>query len=190
MAARRIGLRTAAILSPRLDGAILGDDVTAGQLVIPDAELPELVTSLLGGAVALQLLTIGLVHARGTNPDLLRREQAPFELDGQLGETQQQVAMARIRAIESDRAMVYASTTGQSAIISPDGSLIASSGTWRRAELDARVPLRANLTLADRLGGWPEGAISAATAAALAWALASAPLARNRSRRERRPPAR
>ena len=46
--------------------------------MIPDAELPELVTSLLGGAVAVQLLTLGLVHARGTNPDLLRREQAPY----------------------------------------------------------------------------------------------------------------
>jgi glucosamine 6-phosphate synthetase-like amidotransferase/phosphosugar isomerase protein len=78
MAARRIGLRTAAILSPGLAGAILNDDITAGKLVIPHAELPELVTSLLGGAVALQLLTIGLVHARGTNPDLLRREQAPY----------------------------------------------------------------------------------------------------------------
>lgn len=78
MAARRIGLRTAAILASGLEGAIGSDDVTAGQLVIPQAELPELVTSLLGGAVALQLLTIGLVHARGTNPDLLRREQAPY----------------------------------------------------------------------------------------------------------------
>ena len=37
--------------------------------------------------------------------------------------------------------------------------------------------------------GWPEGAISAATAAALAWALASAALARRRSRRDRLPPA-
>jgi glucosamine--fructose-6-phosphate aminotransferase (isomerizing) len=78
MAARRIGLRTAAILGPGLEGAILSDDVTAGKLVIPQAELPEIVTSLLGGAVALQLLTIGVVHARGTNPDLLRREQAPY----------------------------------------------------------------------------------------------------------------
>jgi glucosamine--fructose-6-phosphate aminotransferase (isomerizing) len=78
MAARRIGLQTAAILSPDLEGAILGEDVTAGKLVIPPAELPEIVTSLLGGAVALQLLTIGLVHARKTNPDLLRREQAPY----------------------------------------------------------------------------------------------------------------
>jgi len=78
MAARRIGLRTAAILSPDLEGAILSEDVTAGKVVIPRAELPEIVTSLLGGAVALQLLTIGLVHARGTNPDLLRRGQAPY----------------------------------------------------------------------------------------------------------------
>jgi glucosamine--fructose-6-phosphate aminotransferase (isomerizing) len=78
MAARRIGLQTAAILSDGLDGAILSDDITAGKLVIPHTELPELVTSLLGGAVALQLLTIGLVHARGTNPDLLRREQATY----------------------------------------------------------------------------------------------------------------
>lgn len=78
MAARRIGLQTAAVLSPDLEGAILGEDVTAGKLVIPPAELPEVVTSLLGGAVALQLLTIGLVHARKTNPDLLRREQAPY----------------------------------------------------------------------------------------------------------------
>jgi glucosamine--fructose-6-phosphate aminotransferase (isomerizing) len=78
MAARRIGLRTAAILSPDLEGAIQSEDVTAGKLVIPNAALPELVISLLGGAVALQLLTIGLVHARKTNPDLLRREQAPY----------------------------------------------------------------------------------------------------------------
>ncbi len=78
MAARQIGLQTAAILSPDLEGAILSEDVTAGKLVIPHAALPELVTSLLGGAVALQLLTIGLVYARKTNPDLLRREQAPY----------------------------------------------------------------------------------------------------------------
>ncbi len=77
-AARRIGLRTAAILSPDLEGAILSEDITAGKLVIPHAALPEIVSSLLGGAVALQLLTVGLVHMRGTNPDLLRREQAPY----------------------------------------------------------------------------------------------------------------
>jgi glutamine---fructose-6-phosphate transaminase (isomerizing) len=78
MAAGRIGLRTAAIVSADLAAAILSTDVTAGKLVIPHAEPPGVVTSVLGGALALQLLTVGLVRARGTNPDLLRREQAPY----------------------------------------------------------------------------------------------------------------
>jgi fructoselysine-6-P-deglycase FrlB-like protein len=78
MSARRIGLRTAAIVSAPLSGTIQAEDVSAGKLVIPQATLPEIVTSLLGGAVALQLLTVGLVHARGTNPDFLRREQAAY----------------------------------------------------------------------------------------------------------------
>jgi hypothetical protein len=33
---------------------------------------------LLAGAGALQTLTLELAHARGTNPDLIRREQAPY----------------------------------------------------------------------------------------------------------------
>ena len=45
MAARKIGLQTAAILSPDLEGAILSEDVTAGKPAIPHAALPELVTS-------------------------------------------------------------------------------------------------------------------------------------------------
>ncbi len=146
----------------------------------------------LGDVICYEVGFDGLVRSEvtaGANLLAVQSNDADFELDGQLGETQQQVAMARIRAIESDRAVVYASTTGQSAIIAPDGSLIARSGTWRRAELDARVPLRTTLTLADRLGGWPEGAISAATAAALAWALATAALARRRSRPSPLPPA-
>jgi len=146
----------------------------------------------LGDVICYEVGFDGLVRSEvtaGANLLAVQSNDADFELDGQLGESEQQVAMARIRAIESDRAVVYASTTGQSAIISPDGSLIALSGTWHRAELDARVPLRTTVTLADRLGGWPEGAISAAAAAALAWALASAALDRRRSRREHRPPA-
>ena len=99
MAARQIGLQTAAILSPDLEGAILSEDVTAGKLVIPPAALPELVTSLLGGAVALQLLTVGLVHARKTNPDLLRREQAPYREAVAAGRAKQPRRLAAIRAL-------------------------------------------------------------------------------------------
>ena len=49
----------------------------------------------------------------GANLLASQSNDADFELDGQLGESGQQAAMARIRAIESDRAVVYASTTGK-----------------------------------------------------------------------------
>ena len=57
----------------------------------------------------------------GANLLAVQSNDADFEIDGQLGETEQQTAMARIRAVESDRAVVYASTTGESTIIAPDG---------------------------------------------------------------------
>jgi len=107
----------------------------------------------------------------GANLLAVQSNDADFEIDGQLGETEQQTAMARIRAIESDRAVVYASTTGESTIIAPDGGLIAYSGVWRQAILDARVPLVSYRTLADRVGAWPEYVIIALTVLALAWAV-------------------
>jgi apolipoprotein N-acyltransferase len=107
----------------------------------------------------------------GANLLAVQSNDADFEIDGQLGETEQQTAMARIRAVEHDRAVVYASTTGESTIIAPDGGLIAHSGTWRQAILQARVPLVSYRTLADRMGAWPEYAIVALTVLALGWAL-------------------
>jgi apolipoprotein N-acyltransferase len=118
----------------------------------------------------------------GANLLTEQTNDADFELDGQLGETLQQLAMARIRAIEFDRTMVVAGTTGVSAIIAPDGSTIARSQAWQRSVLDARVPLRSDATLAQRAGGWPEIVLSALAIAALAWALAAAAADRRRSR--------
>jgi apolipoprotein N-acyltransferase len=106
----------------------------------------------------------------GANLLSVQSNDADFEIDGQLGETAQQTAMARIRAIESDRALVYASTTGESSIIAPDGALIAYSGVWRQAELDARVPLVSYRTLADRVGAWPEYLLVLLTVIGLVWA--------------------
>jgi apolipoprotein N-acyltransferase len=120
----------------------------------------------------------------GANLLTEQTNDADFEVDGRLGETLQQLAMARIRAIEFDRAMIVAGTTGVSAIIAPDGSLIAHTRTWQRAVIEARVPLLTGDTLAQRLGEWPELALSALAAAALAWAVTAAALQRRRSRRD------
>jgi apolipoprotein N-acyltransferase len=105
----------------------------------------------------------------GANLLALQSNDADFEIDGQLGETYQQTAMARIRAIESDRAVVYSSTTGESSIIAPDGALIEHSGVWQQAILDARVPLVSYRTLADRVGAWPEYVLVLLTVLALGW---------------------
>jgi apolipoprotein N-acyltransferase len=120
----------------------------------------------------------------GANLLALQSNDADFEIDGQLGETEQQTAMARIRAIESDRAVIYASTTGESSIIAPDGALIAHSGVWRRAILVARVPLVSYRTLADRVGAWPEYVLIILTGLALAWGTGLAWGARARGRRD------
>jgi apolipoprotein N-acyltransferase len=128
----------------------------------------------LGDVICYEVGFDGLVSSEidaGANLLAVQTNDADFELDGQTSETLQQLAMARVRAVEHNRAVVVASTTGVSAIIAPDGSLLAATHTWTRAEIEARVPLRTSMTLADRLGGWPEGLLTWATVAALGWAI-------------------
>ena len=118
----------------------------------------------------------------GANLLAVQTNDATFEVDGQRGESLQQLAMARIRAVESDRAVVVTSTTGVSAVIAPNGTLLAHTSTWRQAVLDEKVPLVSRLTLADRIGQWPEYLITALTIAAFGWAVAGA-LRRRRAAR-------
>jgi glutamine---fructose-6-phosphate transaminase (isomerizing) len=46
----------------------------------PPPGLPPVAGTLLAGALAAQLLTLELVMAKGTNPDLIRREEEPYRL--------------------------------------------------------------------------------------------------------------
>src|SRR5262249_42774262 len=127
----------------------------------------------LGDVICYEVGFDGLVSSEvkaGANLLAVQTNDASFEVDGQRGESLQQLAMARIRAVESDRAVVVTSTTGVSAIIAPDGTVLAHSGTWRQAVLEARVPLLHTITLATRLGAWPELVITALTVGALGWA--------------------
>jgi apolipoprotein N-acyltransferase len=119
--------------------------------------------------------------AAGANLLSVQSNDATFEREGPTtAESSQQLAMARIRAVEFDRTVVVASTTGYSAIVAPGGQLISRSGMWTQAELEARVPLLSYTTLSERLGAWPEWAIVAATALALGLAVGQAAVARRR----------
>jgi fructoselysine-6-P-deglycase FrlB-like protein len=88
-AAAAIGIPVAALLSDSHDRAVPAELTPAGRLVV---ELPEqsrldrCLASLLAGAGALQSLTLALAHARGTNPDLIRREEAPYRQAAQVAE--------------------------------------------------------------------------------------------------------
>jgi glucosamine--fructose-6-phosphate aminotransferase (isomerizing) len=80
-AAAAIGLPVAGLVSGAYDRALAAELTPAGRLVIEPAD-PSLVdrrlAGLLAGAGALQMLTLELAHARHANPDLIRREQAPY----------------------------------------------------------------------------------------------------------------
>jgi apolipoprotein N-acyltransferase len=80
----------------------------------------------------------------------------------------QQLAMARLRAVEHSRAAVVSATSGVSAIVQPDGTITQSTSEFTAASLVGRVPLRTTTTLSDRLGAWTEyGLVGAAIVAVL-----------------------
>jgi apolipoprotein N-acyltransferase len=91
--------------------------------------------------------------------------------DGYGGETAQQLAMSRLRAVEHGRAVVVAATSGVSALIAPDGRILQRSGVFRPARLVASLPLRDARTVADRLGAWPERILALLGALALVAAM-------------------
>ncbi|MFJ8074215.1 apolipoprotein N-acyltransferase [Streptomyces sp. NPDC096176] len=70
--------------------------------------------------------------------------------------TYQQLAMSRVRAVEHSRSVVVPVTSGVSAVITPDGEIVETTGMFTPGALVAEVPLRSSLTPATRLAGWPE----------------------------------
>lgn len=66
--------------------------------------------------------------------------------------TYQQLAINRMRAIEYDRAVVVAATSGVSAIIKPDGSVSQRTEIFREGLLQADIPVRDTKTLSARVG--------------------------------------
>jgi apolipoprotein N-acyltransferase len=62
--------------------------------------------------------------------------------------------MTRLRAIETGRWVVVASTNGRTGVISPDGDVVASADPRTRAVLVEEVGLSTAITPGVRLGPW------------------------------------
>jgi fructoselysine-6-P-deglycase FrlB-like protein len=78
-AAKAVGIRAAAIVARDVHGQLDGDLTPAGRLRVDEAKaLPAPLAALLGTATPLQLLTERIARARGTNPDLIRRDDPVY----------------------------------------------------------------------------------------------------------------
>ncbi|WP_269799643.1 nitrilase-related carbon-nitrogen hydrolase [Geodermatophilus chilensis] len=82
-----------------------------------------------------------------------------------------EVAAARMRARETDRAALQAAPTGYTAVVRPDGIVVAQGGLGTPEVLTATVPLRTGITTYTRTGDWP-------VLAAMMLVLLTAPLSR------------
>ena len=117
----------------------------------------------------------------GANLLVVQTNNATF---GYTDESAQQLAISRLRAIEHGRSVVHVSTVGVSALITPDGTAHQRSALFTPALLSGDLPVRTQITLADRVGPWPAHAVAIAVGL-----LALVDVVRRRTDRVRRQPA-
>ncbi|ORB52311.1 apolipoprotein N-acyltransferase [Mycolicibacterium rhodesiae] len=87
--------------------------------------------------------------------------------------SRQQLAFAKIRAIEHSRSVLVAGTTGISAVITPAGRVVADTGFFEPAYLERRIPLQVNISPATRWAPYVQWVLVAIAVGALAIRLIS-----------------
>jgi apolipoprotein N-acyltransferase len=100
---------------------------------------------------------------------------------GRTDESVQQLAIARLRAIEAGRTVVNISTVGTSAIITPDGATLDSLPTWEPGSMVQTVPLSTTVTPAMIVGRVLEWFVSGLGLAGVLFCLLSGPSLRSNS---------
>jgi len=84
------------------------------------------------------------------------------------GQPQQQMAMSRLRAVEHGRSVLVAATSGISAVVAPDGTVLRRAAEGTARTLVADVTLHEGTTPATRLGSLPEWLLTASALLAAA----------------------
>ncbi|GIG35065.1 apolipoprotein N-acyltransferase [Cellulomonas pakistanensis] len=118
-------------------------------------------TVRLGAVICFEVAYDGIVREavrEGAEVLVVQTNNASF---GYSAESTQQLAMARVRAVELGRATVQVSTVGVSAVISPNGTVAQDTELFTPDQLVARLPLRQSHTPAAALGAWPSGVVGA-----------------------------
>jgi apolipoprotein N-acyltransferase len=122
------------------DGIFRDDSFTAGSLICFEIAADDIPRGLAG---------------QGAQLILSQTNNADF---GYSDETFQQAAIARLRAIETGRAVVNISTVGLSAIYLPNGQVLDELEWYTSAAMVQSVPLIEGATPATSFGSWFDGA--------------------------------
>jgi apolipoprotein N-acyltransferase len=139
----------------------------------------------LGDLICFEVVYDGLVGDvvdGGAGMLVVQTNNATF---GFTDESEQQLALSRLRAVEFGRTVAVAATSGISAIVAPDGSVARSSSLFTPAVFVEEIAHRDSMTVAARLGAAPEWALTALGAGALLAAVRPGLLGRLRGRARR-----
>lgn len=131
--------------------------------------------AMAGVAICFDIVDDSLIHQMvdgGAQFIIAPTNNADF---GHTDESEQQLAIARLRAIETGRSVVNDSTVGVSAMFGPDGQVIAKLPTFTRGALVDTVPLSTTVTPAMFAGRQIEWLVSGFGLAGLALGLLMRP---------------
>ncbi|WP_170111009.1 apolipoprotein N-acyltransferase [Antricoccus suffuscus] len=137
---------------------------------------------VLGDVICFEVAYDGLVADTVRDGAKILTVQTNNATFGHTNEAAQQFAMSRLRAIEFDRTVLSASTSGISGIILPDGTVIDKSGLYEPAKYVGTVPLMSTTTVAAWVGPWPEYLMCVAALCGIVIGFLRRPRTRRRSR--------
>jgi len=134
-------------------GVIDANGIVLGNLICFEVAYDEVIHAVVeGGAQVLTVQTNNATYAQTSQPE-------------------QQLQIERIRSVETGRAVVIAATTGVSAFIAPDRTIISSLGEADTGYLVEEVPLRTSLSLSTMISPFIEWLI--VVTALAAWVFAA-----------------
>ena len=138
--------RIAEKISPHVDR--VKDFAPGNQLV-----LHKVSDVLIGSIICYELLNDGLVRQAAQDSHFLSVHTNSATFSGS-NEGEQQLAITRLRAMESGRSVVSVSTTGPSAVVDYRGEVIFKLADRQVGSVSASIELREGQSIAHRLGGY------------------------------------
>lgn len=118
-----------------------------------DLILHRVSRAVIGSVICYELLNDGLIREAASKSNFLSVHTNSATFSGS-NEGEQQLAITRLRAIESGRSVVSISTTGPSAIIDRRGEVLSKLADGEVGSLSTAIELHDGRTIAHRLGGF------------------------------------